>query len=105
MSAPVVTAHLDKTPPASYPQGAVMTATIVYTDADSKTGGQTGATLGIGVMDAEHNISAPLLLPYIVLVPGVDVPGSFTVTATDASGRVWTVHDNGDGTATATATA
>ncbi len=105
MSAPIVTGHLDKTPPASYPQGVLMTATIVYSDPDSKAGGTNGSSLVIGVADAEGNISAPLSLPYLVLAPGVDVPGSFKVTAADASGRVWTVKDNGDGTATATALA
>lgn len=99
MSAPTVTVQLDKV---AYNKGDKVTASIVYSDPDSAPGKTLQANASFTVTDAEGTPSLPAKVVFPVTWPSLDAPGTFKVSYTDADGRVWTVVDHGDGTATAT---
>jgi hypothetical protein len=104
MTAPTAAASLDKTAPAPYAPGDPMRLSITYGDVDSKAATTKTGAVTLVVADAEGNASAPVQVPYVITVPGVDVPGSFRITVTDPD-RTWSVVDGKNGTASATSTA
>lgn len=83
MAAPTATGSLDK--PSGYAAGATMTATINYSDPDTKTG---TVTFQIADNSTPANTAPPIVLPYKI--------DPSTIAYTDSLGKVWTkVSDNG----------
>jgi hypothetical protein len=90
MATPTISGSLDK---ATYPLGAVMTATVSYGDADAKTG-----SVSITVTDAEGNTSAPVVMPY-------SITDGLTLSFSDSLGKTWTKASDNGSVAVYTATA
>lgn len=89
MANPTIGGSLNNT---SYAVGATMTATITYGDTDQKSG-----TVTFKITDAEGNVSANLVLPYLI--------DPLTVSYVDSLGKVWTKISDSGSVAVFTATA
>jgi hypothetical protein len=88
MATPTVSASLNK---ATYVPGEVMTLTVTYGDADTKS-----VSVTITVKDSAGNTSAPATVTAVI--------DPLTITVTDAA-RTWTKTSDNGSVATFTATA